>query len=128
MSRKLNKKSRKKYERKTPTLVQQLEASENARLEAAGSFNKSFMEIQDRVTQLQQQVNHSHQLIDSQYAEISGLKEANLNLFEVINILGRRERIERQEKIFSSYNETYNTLQATASKKEDCCGKGPFSD
>lgn len=114
------KKTRKKYVRKAPTVAQlkeELRLSEEARYGAARNFEQSFRELQKKLDQANQQLQNAHQLIDAQYAEISILRENNLSLTEAIIVLGRKNRMEKQERIFSSYKDTSNQMQALATPK-----------
>lgn len=108
-------KTRKKYVRKNKLSSEKIRELEIQ----VDSQHTVLNDLQDSIQRTEKQADDLRDLTNAQYTEIAILRENNLNLVEVINILGRKDRMEKQEKLFSAYNDKVHQYLAVDTRKKN---------
>jgi len=107
------KKSRKKYERKSPTPTQKILMLDNANQE----LQQKIKAQDEMLSMVNKQCGNLSSLVDRQYEEIAMLIERNLTLIEAVEILARSSRMEKQQSDLNKFNRSRND---TVSLTDQC--------
>jgi hypothetical protein len=104
LRKKITKKGRKKYERKSLTPTQRILALQDSNQE----FQDKIIELTKELSRKENQNRRLVYLLDEQYAEVATLAVRNVTLIEAVEVIARVSGLEKQQRKFNASN---NNLQ-----------------